>query len=397
MRRIFANFRVMYGVITAVICLLTIAFMNVDLSYAVALYTLGLGFLVAQVLPATAMILLIFLPLVALWHRPRTRFPLAMMAVFLPPFAYAPMTLQTNAALARSVASLPSVPLRPIAAEVSSVEVQRDTLTGNIGFFSLGDDAELCDVLCEKLIYGRSVDWVRVVHGEKSAVFRLGKGAACHALNPEMPADRPCLLYGNDMGAPADLVLKHTRLADPSDQPDGDLRIVGQQRIVGTLADATVLDRTQLIYMRPMPIPVYRDILGDARDPFVLTWKKRPTVSAPMDIDGALAEMGVRLISGRPKATQPPGIIDGLTPPEPWQTTQVVGLIAMAQNHQPDGRLTDVQIRLVRGWFIRLTNAVSVGHGERLVICALNAKPVQALQPEMDRFTQRFGLSDCIA
>lgn len=255
------------------------------------------------------------------------------------------------------------------------VELRRPLNPGG-AFVTLTDrqpiDAALCPELCERLLLGGDVLWVRVVIPddrmdfqtvETRVLFDRGTGAECLALTGRSDPGA-CILPRRDHGQPADLTLSVTTLSPKAEA--GLYQPKGVTLVEGFTADGTaVLRLAQITHDRPTGIPVPSNGGG-------LALLRTRTTSPLIDLDRVISALGPRLAAPLPRAQRPPVWVRGgfhPLPPDPQDTAYVAALLALGpQQGRADFSVAFYQT--IDTWLRRLEEAGPLTDIEARTVCA---------------------------
>lgn len=384
-----------YLILLAVATALTLLFSLPSAAMLATLLTLGIAGLVLGPLPMVCICLWALLPAIIVRGVPLRLLSLALgvgalaAIVLVPPW-------QADQAIARDLASRDDIaatatalPARP------GVEIRRQTrpdpdlrVRGQGRAGALFGTAP-CDDLCQRLIAGGQVGWVRIIivddpvpapdgdGGGTAASHALvvqGDAEACHAANPDL-SGKPCALYAHDPGAPADLVI--TLEADRTDwhtaafvpyQPMGYRRA----RIQTGPSAPDIFQATQLFHERPNGWVLYDAGSlgnGDGGGGFMLGRNRR--ASSPIELAGALQTIGIRLGAHRPTPPKAPGTEDNRfvqPPPDAYDAALVASLIETGPSE--GDVLTPPFANVVNDWHQRLRWKPELTVGDRQIFCA---------------------------
>jgi hypothetical protein len=245
-----------------------------------------------------------------------------------------------------------------------------------------------CFDLCERLLNGGKVAWVRIVLRDfefanaktvTSARFVKATDAPCHAASTDFPeTEATCILFAHDDGQAADLVLdlEDDRVWRDRATAAWPLEEIGYRTATahaGSTADAPVVYRAaQLFYSRPNGLLVVDPSLsgsGDAGGGFAF-FRSR-AVTQPIDLAKALADLGFAL--GPPRLRQPktPGTENNIfiaPPPDAQDAAYVASLLALGPAPGPRGRFIG-SAQVVNDWHERLRWKEPITAADRAIFC----------------------------
>ena len=175
---------------------------------------------------------------------------------------------------------------------------------------ALYDQAPYFD-LCERLLTGGTVAWVRIVLRDDAfvndgarthALFRAAPGPQCRAVNSDLSPTAPCILFARDHGQPADLVLdqQDDRVRADSQSADWSVKEVGYRTATayaGSDRNAPIVFRAnQLFFKRPTGLLVIDPgALGSAGKGQGIVLASRRSATGPIDLAAAFTALGFRL------------------------------------------------------------------------------------------------------
>ena len=226
-------------------------------------------------------------------------------------------------------------------------------------------DRTICPELCERLLLGGDIAWIRVVvtddrDGDQSVktstLVTTAQGADCVTLHPDLSPTEACLLFRADHGLPADLVLE---IQDRPQQPSGVVYRQNGYRLVQVSAGAgPVLRRIQVFHDRPT-------FLGLSR---------QRTATEPPDLLQDLATLGLTMAPPLARTPRPPFWKRSVflkMPPEPQDTAYVRSLLTA----WPDTRFSIAYTLFVAAWQEALANSESLTETEVSTFCAILRDP----------------------
>lgn len=343
----------------------------------VMLVTLGLTYPLLFILPMATILLWALLPAVRAhgsWHRwPALALGLALPVSLLLLPGMADRKAQRLIEAKGLVSAQPASFSRP-----SGVEIIRNVTDGEAPCFDI----------CERLLTGGDVAWVRIVLRDDafanakavtSARFVLAKDADCHALNSDFAADgSSCILFAPDDGQEAALVLdiqdervRKDRAAAAWPLEETSYRTSTAHAGNGT--DGPILFRgVQLVYERPNGLIVLDtgDFDRDFGGGFAL-WRKR-AVTPPIDLAAAFTGLGLALGPPRPIPPKTPGTeTKGWIgpPPDAQDAVFVASLLALGPSLAPNSR-SNAFAQVVTGWQRKLQWKKPITEADRVILCA---------------------------
>lgn len=245
-----------------------------------------------------------------------------------------------------------------------------------------------CFDICERLLTGGDVAWVRIVlrddafandKAETRARFVLARDAECHALSADFPAKgSTCIRFtpDNDQQAALVLDLQDDRVRKDRATAAWPLEEIGYRTATvhaGDSADGPILFRAvQLFYERPNGLVVLDmgDFNGDVGGGFAL-WRTR-TVTLPIDLAAAITGLGLALGPPRPIPPKTPGTeTKGWIgpPPDAQDAVYVASLLALGPSLPPNSR-SNAFAQVVTGWQSKLQWKKPITEADRVILCA---------------------------
>ena len=381
-----------YFVSLAVFTVLTVLMAIPGVSILVMVFTFGLTRSLLVVLPMVTMVLWALLPAV-LARQSWLRWPALALGLAVP----ASLLLLPGTADRKAhglIEAKGPVVAQPVSfSRPSGVEIIRN-VTHNPDFYSFdGVRSSLygeapCFDICERLLTGGDIAWVRIVlrddafandKAATSARFVLARDADCHALNSDFPAEgSTCIRFARDEGQQAALVLdlQDDRVRKDRATAAWPLDEIGYRTATAHAGDSTdgpfLFRGVQLFYERPNGLVVLDpgDFNGDVGGGFAL-WRTR-SVTPPIDLVAAIASLGLALGPPRPVPPKTPGTEtrDWIGPPPDAQDAlYVASLLALGPSPYPDRR-SNAFAQVVTGWQGKLQWKKPITEADRVILCA---------------------------
>jgi hypothetical protein len=370
---------------------LTLILMVPGVAMMATIFTIGLAIpLMFLVLMAT-ILLWTLLPAALCW-RTRARWPLVVVGLVLPVTLLAMPPVLADRAAARLVADVgitqpAPMPLTgPIGVEIiRDVQHNQDLYARSAGQSALYTQAPCFD-LCERLLLGGKVAWVRIVLRDDAflntstrtqALFVAASGAACTAANPDLSIDTPCVLFAPDHGQPPSLTLDLADNRIKSSERAGTLffQEIGTRTAIaypGADSSAVVFRARQVFYDRPTGLLGF-DLgnFGSGDSGGGLSMLRQSSATTPIDLSAAFAAMGFPLASKRevqPKAPGTEGNSFIQAPPDAQDAAYVASMLATG----PEGGATFSSAfkLVVNDWHQRLRSKPELSAGDRAIFCA---------------------------
>lgn len=246
-----------------------------------------------------------------------------------------------------------------------------------------------CFDLCERMLTGGTVAWVRIVlrddafandKAETRARFVKATDAACHTASADFPeTGATCILFAPDDGQPAALVLD---LADDRIWRDRataawPLEEIGTRTATAhsgaSVAAPVVFRAVQLFYSRPNGLVAFDAGglgNGNAGGGFLLARSR--AITPPIDLAAAVTALGLPLGPSRPLPPKTPGTEANIfiaPPPDAQDAAYVTSLLALGPSPDPRGR-SNAFAQVVNGWHERLRWKNPITAADRDIFCA---------------------------
>lgn len=167
-----------------------------------------------------------------------------------------------------------------------------------------------CFDLCERLLTGGQVAWVRLIitgdmvgktPGESRAFLIPGTPDQCRDTDSDFPADQRCALFSADTGAPAGLTLVLTETSSYSSvhslTPYAPSRYRSASAYRGSSrAGTSLFHREQVFYERPLGFLIFNGgSLGGGERGGGFTWDRKMASTTPIELASALQGLGLTL------------------------------------------------------------------------------------------------------
>lgn len=363
------------------------------------IFTLGLAVPLLFLLPMMTILLWTLLPAVLSWRSP-ARWPLVGLGLVVPMLVLSLLPVLADRAAARHVAG------------VGRMQPARLAVTDAIGVTIIRDVQESdapCFDLCEQLLTGGKVAWVRIVLRDDSfvntptqtqALFVAATGAACSDANPDLSANQPCVLFAPDHGKPADLTLElSNQLTLPKDQREGwpffELRTRTAVAYRGKDPSDVIFVARQVVHDRPtvwIGIDPGSLANGDAGGGLVLLRQRSAT--APIDLAAAFSAMDFPHGSVRTplsKAAETEGNIFIAPPPGAQDAAFVSSMLAVG----PEGAATFSNAfgQVVTRWHYQLRHRSELSAAEQTIFCRSLADTRVGQTPWSDKVIRKHDLT----
>lgn len=372
---------------------LTLVLAIPGIALLVLLFTFGLTYPLLFALPMATILLWALLPAV-LARNSLLRWPALALGLALPAsLLFLPGMADRQAAAL--IASRSPVGPQPVASvEPVGVEIIRNTehhpdLWNTGGVRSDFYNMSLCFDLCERLLTGGKVSWVRIVlrddaFGNDKAVtsarFIKATDAACHAASADFPeTGATCVLFAHDDSQPASFVLdlNDDRIWRDRAAAAWPLEEIGYRTATayagGTVDAPVVYSAAQLFYSRPNGLLAFDPGglgNGDAGGGFLFA--RNRAVTPPIDLAAAITSLGFPLGPVRMPQPKTPGTERNIfitPPPDAQDAAYVTSLLALGPSPDPRGR-SNAFAQVVNGWHERLRWKEPITSADRTIFCA---------------------------
>jgi hypothetical protein len=382
-----------YFTLLAVCTGLTLFFAIPSVAILAVVFTLGLALPLLFALPMVTILLWSLLPAV-LARKSWLRWP----------------ALALGLALPASLLLLPGMADREAArllATRSSVAPQSLTLSGPFGVEIIRTARHAPDLwnvdgvrsdfygeapcfdLCERLLTGGEVSWVRIVIRDDafsndkavtSARFIRATDAACHAANADFPeTGATCIHFAPDDGQAAALVLdlNDDRVWRDRARTEWPLEEIGYRTATahaGSSPEAPVVFRAvQLFFARPNGlVSVNAGNLGAGKPGGGFALSRSRSATPPIDLAAAVTALGFSLGPIREPLPKTPGTESNVfiaSPPDAQDAAYVASLLALGAAPDPRGR-SNAFAQVVNGWHQRLRWKKPITAADRAIFCA---------------------------
>lgn len=378
-------------ILLAVFTVLTVIMALPGIASVVMIFTFGLAQSLLVVLPMATILLWAFLPAV-LARRSRLRWPALVLGSALPASLLLLPGKADRAAQAMIGAKSPVVAQAVASERASGVEIIRnvkhDPLIYSLDAVQSGlyGDAPCFDI-CEQLLTGGVVAWVRIVRRDDAFVSDkvetgaccsvLARDADCHAFSADFPVwGSTRIRFVPDDGQPAAQVLdlQDDRVRKDRASAAWPLEEIGYRTAtvqVGNSIDGPVVFRgVQLFYTRPNGLLVLDlgDFGGEVGGGFAL-WRTR-AVTPPIDLAAAISRLGHALGPQRSIPPKTPGNRLWVGPPPDAQVAACVASLP-AIDPLPDlGRRSNAFAQVAIRWQGQLQWKTPMTEADREILCA---------------------------
>lgn len=392
---------------------LSVILMVPGIAMMAAIFTLGLAIPLLFLILMATILLWTLLP-AALYWRTRARWPLVGLGLAVPLLLLSLPPMLADRAALRQAAEVgiiqPTALLltSPIGVEIiRDVQHNDDLYVRSIAQSALYDDA-LCFDLCERLLTGGEVAWVRIVlrndafvntSTQTHALFVAASGAACTAANPDLSATGSCVLFAPDHRKPAGLTLD---LADhrtwAKDQtgswPFLEVGTRSATAYVGTDPSAVIFRARQVFHDRPTGLIGFAlGGFGNGDSGGGLAMLRQRSATAPIDLATALSAMGFPLGPERMPLPEAPGTENNFSnrnPPDAQDAAYVASMLATGPERATT--FSNAFAQVVNGWHDRLRWKPTLTTADRLIFCASLNDPRIATYFWSDQVIRRHDL-----
>ncbi|KIC10061.1 hypothetical protein RA19_12990 [Leisingera sp. ANG-M1] len=384
-----------------------------------AVFTFGLGYFLFAPLPNLAIFLWAFLPAVRCWQIRPLRLPALLVGAALPGYLYFAPPILSDQAMQHDLASRGDATAEPVEFDLHvGIEIHRKALpkpdlqVPGISFPSPGFFSTLpCFELCERLLTGGDVSWVRIVrtnddfgsYRENSQVLLVaGSAKDCRKLYNDYPADKPCLLFAADHRLPAGLTIRieEERMTSQKELPPY-YKPYGYRTVTafaGPDANAPlVYQKTQMFHQRPTRYVTFD--YGRFGDGFAgyggYIYARAKAASPPINLEKDIEVLGLTLGPRR----MPPQPASGSANQEerPFPDPQDAIYIASGLKTGAEGHSVFPASfkNLVSSWHLALMKADRLTPSDRAIFCAARKDERLGQQFQADRVMQKHSLSAC--
>jgi hypothetical protein len=382
----------LYFILLAVCTAVTLLLAIPGFALMALIFTFGFGYPLLFILPMATILLWALLPAV-LARNSWIRWPALALGLALPVSLLLLPGMADREAEALIAARSPTAP-QPIALNTEvGVEIIRNAshapdLWNVDGVRSDFYGQAPCFELCERLLTGGKVAWVRIVLRDfefanaktvTSARFVKATDAACRAASADFPeTGATCILFSPDDGQAADLVLdlEDDRVWRDRATAAWPLEEIGYRTATahaGSTVDAPVVFRaTQLFYTRPNGLVAFdAGGLGNGDAGGGFAFGRNRAITAPIDLGGAVTALGFTLGPPRTPLPKTPGTEKNVfiaPPPDAQDAAYVASLLALGPAPGPRGRFIGTA-QVVNDWHERLRWKEPITAADRAIFC----------------------------
>jgi len=278
-------------------------------------------------------------------------------------------------------------------------------------------NANPCDNICQGLLLGGDVDWVRIRppddalgndRVDTTQLFTLAEGPECNSLYAPMPIDRPCIVFRDDTMGNADLVvdIRKTQEQGSWGKPDLSRVTPGGQRVAqarfGPGKDAPIAFlHTQVFYQIidwKLGVEIGRpDTFGSIG--YAPASKRSPAI----DIPGELTRLGLTLTPPNQRTKPSNGQNSWSVRANPWQNVldpQQSVLVASLLQTTPQGgdaprKFANAKSSLVSDWLSVVLLFDTIPDEDLRIICAIKADNRVRSTPQLNRLEKNRGPLSC--
>lgn len=366
----------------------TLLFATPGLAVIATILSLGLLLIPLFPLPMICIVFWIFLPSVFFWKNRLLRLILFVLPVgAIAAAIYFPPQLALKEAekdVARRNIELTSTLniSKPIGIEIHRAGDRNPDLFQKGAFY----DQNPCFELCERLLTGGNVAWIRLVidgdyfenagnlRSTTSVMVVPGTLGTCNKVNPDFEVNTRCALYAVDDGTPADIrILLDEKKLDSPGSLSSYYRVYGERTATAyriPIANQEPLFRlNQLIYQYPIPF-VHFDfdgIQGGNSGGFRRVYSVNNT--EPVDLMATVQKLGLKIGPVRPitPKLKYAKAQFALIPPDAQDAAFAASVLAMRSNEfkLPSRTYTEV----VKAWIYRLRYKENLSEGDRSILC----------------------------
>jgi hypothetical protein len=391
-----------YLIALVIVSVLSAVFMIPNAAMLALIFTFGLAAPILIVLPNLLIILWAVFPALLFWKIQPTRVPLLCIgavivasAAFIPRYL-AERDLQRDLQTRRAVAATPIRIPKGIGIEIQRPASHDPDLYVAEGNSGAQFGAQPCFDLCERLLTGGDVAWVRVVlindaignnRQTTRALLVPGETAACRWVNPDIPEGRRCALFAKDHGQRAALTIKldedFTRsktMPFTPYQPVGFRNASINSAVTGDAR--TLFSATQIFYDRPVGgISLDAGSLSNGIPGGGFQLTRARSASASIQLADAVEKLGISLGVERVLLPKSPGTENNIfiqPPPDAQDAIYAASLVATATPF--NNAFSNAFSQVVNDWHERLRWKTSLSKADRAIFCRTRSEsriPVQ--------------------
>ncbi len=396
--------RKFYFTALTIVSLAAVIFTIPSVGLIAIIFTFGLAALLIIPLPYLLIGLWIAFPTVLYWHEPSLRLRLSIVSallaalfvgfVMLAPPLLADKALNQDLASRGDVVAAPANFVKPIGVEIHRRVDRNHNLYIRGGKSGAFHGTQPCFELCERLLTGGDVAWIRLIMTNdtyrnirvKTNVLILpGTSETCREVNSDFPPGVRCALFAPNHEIPADLTIvldeDQTKWRASSFAPYQPMGYRTAVAYTGSNTEAPVLFQlSQLFHNRPTGWISYDiGLLGSGRSVGGVQFVRARSASDPIDLVDAFETLGLALGSARqllPKSPDTERNVFIAPPPDAQDAAYAASLVAIG----PEGRRSNSLAHVVNNWHGRLSRRVKLSRADRAIFCATLAyNPYQKL------------------
>lgn len=381
-----------YFIFLVVTTITTLIFSLPGVGLVALVYTLGLALLLLGPLPYLLIGLWSVLPAVLFWQRPKLRWSflvLGMLAagcIFYAPPYISDQRLTSDLEARAGVAPHPIGITRPIGVEIRRRAASDPDLFVRSGKSGALYGSQPCFELCERLLTGGDVAWVRVIltddsYGNKRArthaLLVPGRPNECLDLNADAAPGKPCAMFVADHGRESDLtiILDEDR-TDWGANHFTPYQPMGYREATGYLGPVSnehvVFKVSQVFHERPTGrISLDFGNLGNGHSGGGIQLVRARAASEPIDLAATVAALDIelgpvrKLLPKSPKTERNPFIAP---PPDSQDAIYAASLVLVGPQLRPPV-FSNAFAQVINRWHDRLRWKTILSEADRRIFC----------------------------
>jgi energy-coupling factor transporter transmembrane protein EcfT len=244
-----------------------------------------------------------------------------------------------------------------------------------------------CFDLCERLLTGGNVAWIRLIltrdmvgasSGESRAFLTPGAPGQCQEIDGDFSPDQRCALFSADTGAPADLTLvltektsSYSRLHSLTPYVPSGYRSASAYR-GAVRAGVAIFHLEQVFYERPFGFLGFNvGSLGGGDRGGGFMWDRKLASTDPIELTSALQDLGLPLGPVRTRGATSAGAVKGasvLPTPNAQDAAYVASLLSTGPEMGYD--YSGAYALMIGTWYEGLESKEKLTAADKSIFCA---------------------------
>lgn len=384
--------RKVYFVVLFAVSLTALVFSAPGIGLVALLFTFGLAIIVLAPLPYLLVGLWSILPCILFWRSPVLRWVLLLLGVFagswvfLGPPKISDKRLQADLSAQEDVLPTPINISNPIGIEIHRRASRHSDLYVSSAKSGAFYGSQVCFELCERLLTGGDVAWVRIVvtddaygnhRARTHALLVPGQPDTCSRLNTDRINDGLCAMFSPDHGHASDLtiVLNEGR-TDWRAKRFAPYQLMGlrtaEARLGNGLEGPILFKLSQLFHERPTGhISIDFGNLGGGDHGGGFQLVRARASSPPIDLAAAVSALSIKLGPVREPLPKSPGTERNsfiAPPPDAQDAIYAASLVAVGPGLRPT-RYSNAFQGVINDWHSRLRWKTILSNEDKRIFC----------------------------